>query len=139
MLDCGTARIFEEIDFKYVFRTRSHSTIDVIAAAKYLIKNHPEINNFSGINPHYAYGQESWRDWNAVMSILAPQAEKQSSQMPKLHAGLYGSEISSLARKKSDVIYSSLWGGDLKAFLMQASPRELFKETKAAFKKGVSA
>ena len=130
LLDCGTARIFEENDFKYVFRTRAHSTMDVIAAAKYLLTDHPEIKNFSGINPNYAYGQESWRDWNAVMSILAPRAEQLSSQMPKLHAGLYGSEISSLARKKSDVIYSSLWGGDLKAFLMQAYPRELFKETK---------
>ncbi len=130
LMDCGSAQVFEENNYKYVFRTRSHATMDAIAGAKYLLKIFPEIENFSGINPNYAYGQESWRDWNAVMKVLAPKVESQSSHMTKLGTGHFNSEISSLLTKKSQLIHSSLWGGDLKAFLIQAKARGLFKSTR---------
>jgi len=28
LFDCGTPRVFEEASYKYVFRTRSHATMD---------------------------------------------------------------------------------------------------------------
>ena len=46
--------------------------------------------------------------------------------MPKFGAGQYGPEISTLLQSNSDVIHSSLWGGDLEAFMLQATPRNLF-------------
>jgi hypothetical protein len=48
--------------------------------------------------------------------------------MPKFGAGQYGAEISTLLQTNSDVIHSSLWGGDLEAFMLQANPRGLFKK-----------
>lgn len=126
LFDCGTPRVFEDASFKYVFRTRSHATMDAVAGALYLLEAKPGIKNYAGINQNYAYGQDSWVDFTAVMSTLKPEVTVTTSQMPKFGAGQYGPEISALLQTKSDVIHSSLWGGDLEAFMLQSMPRNLF-------------
>ena len=129
LFDCGTPRVFEEASYKYVFRTRSHATMDAVAGALYLLENRPAVKNFAGINQNYAWGQDSWADFTAVMATLKPESEVTSSQMPKFGAGQYGPEISALLQTNSDVIHSSLWGGDLEAFMLQATPRGLFSRS----------
>jgi len=129
LFDCGTPRVFEEASYKYVFRTRAHATMDAVAAGLYLLENRPAIRSFAGINQNYAWGQDSWNDFQTVMKVMKPDATITTSQMPKFGAGQYGAEISTLLQSSSDVIHSSLWGGDLEAFMLQATPRELFKKT----------
>jgi branched-chain amino acid transport system substrate-binding protein len=129
LFDCGTPRVFEERPYKYVFRTRPHATMDAVAAAMYLLEHHPDLRNFGGINQNYAYGQDSWTDFDLAMKALRPNVQVTTSQMPKFGAGQYGAEISALMQSNSDVIHSSLWGGDLEAFMMQAVPRGLFKKS----------
>jgi branched-chain amino acid transport system substrate-binding protein len=63
------------------------------------------------------------------MSVLKPDAKVTTSQMPKFGAGQYGAEISALMQSRPDVIHSSLWGGDLEAFMLQAAPRGLFRRS----------
>ncbi len=126
--DCGTPRVFEEGSYKYVFRTRSHATMDAVAAAKYLQERTPGAKTLAGINQNYAYGQDSWNDFSAAMKTLHPEMTTTTSQMPKFGAGQYGAEISTLLQTNSDIIHSSLWGGDLEAFMLQANPRGLFKK-----------
>jgi branched-chain amino acid transport system substrate-binding protein len=57
-------------------------------------------------------------------------------QLPKFGAGQYGTEISALMSKPADVTHSSLWGGDLQAFILQAGPRGLFKRTQVLLSAG---
>jgi branched-chain amino acid transport system substrate-binding protein len=130
LFDCGTPRVFEEASYKYVFRTRSHATMDAVAGALYLLENQPGVKNYGGINQNYAWGQDSWADFTAVMAVLRPAAPVTTSQMPKFGAGQYGPEISALLQSNSDVIHSSLWGGDLEAFMLQANPRGLFARSR---------
>ena len=127
LFDCGTPRVFEEASYKYVFRTRAHATMDAVAATLYLLDNRPAVKRITGINQNYAYGQDSWNDFEATIKTIRPDAEIISSQMPKFGAGQYGAEISALLSANPDVIHSSLWGGDLEAFMLQAQPRDLFK------------
>jgi branched-chain amino acid transport system substrate-binding protein len=129
LFDCGTPRIFEEASYKYVFRTRPHATMDAVAGALYLLERKPELKSYAGINQNYAWGQDSWSDWTAVMSVLKPNAAVTTSQMPKFGAGQYGPEISALSQSGAEVIHSSLWGGDLEAFMLQATPRGIFTKT----------
>lgn len=129
LFDCGTPRVFEEASYKYVFRTRAHATMDAVAATMYLLDNRPAVKRISGINQNYAYGQDSWNDFEASIKAMKPGAEIVTSQMPKFGAGQYGSEISALLASNSDVIHSSLWGGDLEAFMLQAQPRDLFRKS----------
>lgn len=136
LFDCGTPRVFEEASYKYVFRTGAHGAMDNIGAAMYINEKIPGIKSYAGINQNYAWGQDSWADWDASMKALNPNVRVTTSQMPKLGAGQYGAEISALLGSNSEVVHSSLWGGDLESFILQAAPRDLFKKSVAVFVAG---
>jgi len=127
LFDCGTPRIFEEASYKYVFRTGATATMDNVAAAMYVLETKPNVKKIAGINQNYAWGHDSWNDFEAAIKALKPDVEVATSQMPKLLAGQYGAEISALLNSGADVVHSSFWGGDLEAFILQAAPRGLFK------------
>jgi branched-chain amino acid transport system substrate-binding protein len=137
--DCGTPRIFEENSYKYVFRTSPTATMDSVGAALYAKEVKPAIKRIAGINQNYAWGQDSWADFEGAMKILAPGVNTATSQMPKLFAGQFGAEISALLSSNSDVIHSSFWNGDLEAFILQAGPRGLFKRSTVILTTGETA
>ncbi len=137
--DCGTPRIFEDASYRYVFRTNSHAAMDNIAAAKYIRQHFPETRTIAGINQNYAWGQDSWRDFEMSMKALSPDIEITTSQMPKLFASQYGGEISALLSSRPDVIHSSFWGGDLEALILQGTPRGLFRRSKVVLTTGETA
>lgn len=126
LADCGTPRIFEEASYKYVFRTAAHGIADNVALARYLKSRNIKVESINLINQDYAYGQDARADFLGAMTQLYPAHKVQTDLLPKFNAGQYGSEISALARQNADIVYSSLWGGDLQAFLLQAAPRGLF-------------
>lgn len=128
--DCGTPRIFEDGKYEYVFRTASTATMDSVGAARYVAAKFPDVKKYQGINQNYAWGQDSWRDYELAMKALTPSAESQGSLFPKLFAGQYGAEISSLSVKRPDVLHTSLWGGDLETFVLQSSARALNRQVK---------
>ena len=137
--DCGTPRIFEDGSYKYVFRTSSHAAMDNVAAALYVNDVMPKAKKIAGINQNYAWGQDSWADFEGTLKVLRPGIEVTTSQMPKLGAGQYGAEISALMAGKPDVIHSSFWGGDLDAFVLQAVPRGALKKSTAVLTCGETA
>ena len=129
LYDCGTPRIFEEGKYNYVFRTASHASMDNVALARYLKARNIKAESFNLINQDYAWGQDSRKDFILAMEKLYPGSKPGEDQLPKFGAGQYGTEISALMAKPADVTHSSLWGGDLQAFILKASPRGLFKRT----------
>jgi branched-chain amino acid transport system substrate-binding protein len=124
---CGTPRIFEEKPHHFVFRVNPTATMDNVAAAKYLLSKRKDIAVFSGINQNYAWGQDSYRDFKLAMADLTPKAAADKELWPKLFAGEYGAEISTLLTSKSQVIHSSFYDGDLEAFVYQAGARGLLQ------------
>lgn len=129
LYDCGTPRIFEEANYKYVFRTASHAAMDNVGAVRYLKARNVKIEGFNMINQDYAWGHDSLKDFMLSMQVLYPQSKALSDQRPKFGAGQYGTEISQLMSNPADVTHSSLWGGDLQAMILQAAPRGLFKKS----------
>jgi branched-chain amino acid transport system substrate-binding protein len=125
LFDCATNRIFEEASYKYVFRTTTMATQENVAAARYIVENHPNLKKFSGINPNYAWGQDAWADFTEALKILKPDAQIATNVTPKLGAGQYGTEISALLGSNAEIVQNSLWGGDLEAYIMQSGPRGL--------------
>ncbi|HZP88948.1 MAG TPA: ABC transporter substrate-binding protein [Burkholderiales bacterium] len=136
--DCGTPRIFEDANYRYVFRTQSHATMDSVAAAKYVRERFPQATRIAGLNQNYAWGQDSWRDFEMSMRALLPNVEVVTSQMPKLFTGQFGAEITALLSSNAQVIHSSFWGGDLEAFVLQAGPRGLFEKIPVVLPAGES-
>jgi branched-chain amino acid transport system substrate-binding protein len=129
LYDCGTPRIFEDGKYKYVFRTASHAVMDNVALARYLKSHHIKVGTINYINQDYAWGHDSRSDFKAATAQLFPGAKSQADLLPKFGAGQYGTEISALLSPPADITHSSLWGGDLQAFILQAGPRDLFKRS----------
>jgi len=136
LYDCGTPRVFEEGSYEYVFRTAAHAAMDNISLAKYMTSKGIKMDTIAGINQDYAWGQDSWADFIASAEQLNPGAKATTALFPKIFAGQYGTEISALIREKSDLVHSSLWGGDLQAFVLQAAPRGLFDRSQVALAAG---
>ena len=137
--DCGTPRIFEDASYKYVFRTSSTATKDSVGAALYVKDVKPTLKSIAGINQNYAWGQDSWGDFELAMKTLVPSVEVKTSQMPKLFAGQYNAEISALLGAGADVIHSSFWDGDLEALILQGGPRGLMKTSMTILTTGETA
>jgi len=137
--DCGTPRIFEDNAYRYVFRTSPTATMDNVGAAFYLKDIKPGLKSIAGINQNYAWGQDSWADFEASVKQLFPKVAVKTSQMPKLFAGQFNTEISTLMGEKPDVIHSSFFDGDLEALLLQGAPRNLFKNSMGVLTTGETA
>ncbi len=136
LYDCGTPRVFEDGKYEYVFRTAAHAAMDNVSLARYLSSRGIKIDTFAGINQDYAWGQDSWSDFVGAMGQLQPDAKAVTSLFPKFGAGQYGTEISALLREKPTLVHSSLWGGDLQAFVLQASARNMHERSQIALSAG---
>ena len=136
LYDCGTPRVFEEASYQYVFRSASHAAMDNLSLARYIDSRGIKVESYAGINQDYAWGQDSWADFAASMGYIQPDAEQGTALFPKIFAGQYGTEISALMREKPTLLHSSLWGGDLQAFVLQATARGLHNRMRIALAAG---
>lgn len=136
LFDCGTPRIFEDREYQYVFRNASHATMDNVAIVRYLQKRKIKLDTAAGINQDYAYGRDNWKDFIQSLQKVSPETKTSSELWPKLGAGQYGTEISALLQANPSIVHTSLWGGDLQAFILQAAPRGLFKNRQVAIMAG---
>tara|TARA_R110001583_G_scaffold195486_1_gene374122 strand:- start:8940 stop:10229 length:1290 start_codon:yes stop_codon:yes gene_type:complete len=139
LFDCGTPRVFEENEFKYVFRTGPTATMDNVAASRYINSEIGDLAAVSGINQNYSFGQESWADFSDSLNQIKPEVTVATKQFPKIYAGQYGAEVSALMVNSAQVIHSSFWGGDMEAFILQGSARGLFDDQTAVLTTGESA
>ena len=128
LFDCATNRVFEEASYHYVFRTTTMATQENVAAARYIADQYPNLKLFAGVNPNYAWGQDAWSDFTETLKVIKPAAQIATNVTPKLGAGQYSTEVSALLASNAEIVQNSLWGGDLEAFVLQASPRGLLKK-----------
>jgi len=80
----------------------------------------------SGLFRHhqnYAWGQDSWRDFNLTMKVLAPQATHRQVLFPSCSPASSGRDFGAAALEISQVIHSSFFDGDLEAFIYQSGAR----------------
>ena len=123
--DCGTQRIFEENDYRYVFRTQANATPEMLASVLYLLKTKPDFKTIAVVNQDYAWGRDSWEIFSTALKAMKPDVEVVAEFFPKFGAPDFSTEISRLQAMKPDVILSTSWGGDLDTFIRQASQRGL--------------
>lgn len=129
---CGNPQLFEEIVTKpeYSIRTAPHGTMDQVGAARYVVDQLPNVKTVGGINQNYSWGLDAWAEFKAAMLALKPGVTFTNEKFPNLGAGEYGAEISSLLSTPTDLIFSSLWGGDADALAIQSKVRGLPDKSK---------
>jgi len=125
MWDCGTQRIFEENEYRYVFRTQGNATPEMLSTAIYLLKTKPDFKTIAVVNQDYAWGRDSWEMFSTALKSLKPDVEIVAELFPKFGSPDFSAEISRLSALQPDVIFSTSWGGDLETFVRQASQRGL--------------
>jgi len=96
MWDCGTQRIFEEGDYRYVFRTQSNAAPEMVATVLYLLKTKPDFSTVAVVNQDYAWGRDSWEIFSTTLKALKPDVEVVAEFFPKFGAPDYSTEISRL-------------------------------------------
>jgi branched-chain amino acid transport system substrate-binding protein len=129
MWDCGTQRIFEEGDYRYVFRTQSNAAPEMLATVLYLLKTKPDFSTIAVVNQDYAWGRDSWEIFSTALKALKPDVEVVAELFPKFGAPDFSTEISRLSALAPDVILSTSWGGDLDTFVRQSSQRGLLDQS----------
>jgi branched-chain amino acid transport system substrate-binding protein len=126
---CGSRRLIEERQLKYVFRTSNSQIADSVMGARYVLAMKPDVTTIAGANEDFAYGRDSWEDFKGAMLRLKPDVKVAAELWTKIQASEYSAEISKLLTVKPDVIHTTFWSAGLIAFVKQAAPRALFKQS----------
>jgi branched-chain amino acid transport system substrate-binding protein len=133
---CGTYRLFEDAERKYVVRSAAQASADAIGAAYYTVYAKPDVKTVAAINDDYAWGRDSWEIYSKALQKLKPDVKFTEVLWPKAFVGEYSAEISKLEAANADVIHTSLWGGHMDSFIKQANTRGLFKKSLTVFTTG---
>jgi branched-chain amino acid transport system substrate-binding protein len=119
-----TAALTGEQGHRYVIRTNTNSTVigrtAALAAAKQPWKK------YYFIGPDYEWGHRVNKDFWDFLQIKKPGVVKMGDLWPKLYERDYSAHITAMMNAKPDAVFSSLWGGDLIAFIKQASAYGFF-------------
>jgi branched-chain amino acid transport system substrate-binding protein len=119
-----TSALTEEQGHPYVVRTNTNSTIigrtAALAAAKGPWKK------YYFIGPDYEWGHVVNKDFWEFLQRKKDGVEKVGELWPKLGERDFSSHITTMLNAKPDAVFSSIWGGDLIAFIKQANTYGFF-------------
>lgn len=127
--DCGTEKLLEEAERKYVVRPAGNATTEMMATLVYLLKKKPDFKTVAIVNQDYSWGRDSRDILVDALKVLKPDARIVAEMFPKFGASDFSTEISRLQALRPDVIISTSWGGDLDTFVRQAVQRGLFSRS----------
>src|SRR5215468_4398292 len=121
-----TASLTEEQGHPYVVRTTTNSTIIGRTAA--LAAARGPWKTYYFIGPDYEWGHRVNADFWEFLQHKKEGVQKVGDLWPKLGERDFSSHITTMLNAKPDAVFSSLWGGDLIAFVKQANTYGFFNK-----------
>ena len=122
-----TAALTGEQGHPYVVRTNTNSTTIGRTAALAAAKN--TWRSYYFIGPDYEWGHRVNADFWDFLQRKKEGVSKKGDLWPKLGERDFSSHITVMLNAKPDAVFSSLWGGDLIAFIKQAKAYGFFEKT----------
>ena len=122
-----TSALTGEQGHHYVVRTNTNSTIIGRTAA--LAASKKDWKKFYFIGPDYEWGHVVNSDFWNFLQTKKEGVEKLGDLWPKLGERDFSSHITTMLNANPDAVFSSLWGGDLIAFIKQAKAYGFFDKT----------
>lgn len=119
-----TAALTGEQGHPYVIRTNTNSTIIGRTAA--LAASKGPWKTYYFIGPDYEWGHRVNADFWEFLQTKKEGVTKMGDLWPKLGERDYSSHITTMLNAQPDAVFTSLWGGDLIAFIKQAKAYGFF-------------
>ncbi|MFQ5878898.1 MAG: ABC transporter substrate-binding protein [Dehalococcoidia bacterium] len=116
-----------ELGHRYVFRTTT-DTVIVGRAGATVLAQRPE-TKYVTIGPDYAFGHDAVDDFLGKLQELNPEVEVVAQLWPPLLNPDFTTFITAILEEQPEIVYTSLWGGDLINFIKQAIPFGFFDQT----------
>lgn len=80
----------------------------------------------AGILPDYTFGEQTWEVYQREMEDMG--AEVVNETFPAFGKGDYQNEIQETLNADPDIVYTSMWAGDLITFVQQANGFDFFEQ-----------
>ncbi|WP_336000717.1 ABC transporter substrate-binding protein [Halorientalis halophila] len=80
----------------------------------------------AGILPDYTFGKQTWEVYRSAMEDSG--AEIVNETFPAFGKGDYQNEIQETLNAEPDIVYTSMWAGDLITFIQQADGFDFFEQ-----------
>jgi branched-chain amino acid transport system substrate-binding protein len=122
-----TSALTDEQGHPYVVRTNTNSTIIGRTAA--LAASKQPWRSFYFVGPDYEWGHVVNSDFWEFLQHKKEGVEKIGELWTKLGERDFSSHITAMLNANPDAVFSSLWGGDLIAFIKQAKAYGFFEKT----------
>lgn len=112
------------------FRCARQGIHDAIVGGYYAsqVAKEKGLKRWMTVSPDYAYGRDTTAEFVEYLKLFSPDVEVIGDVWPKLFQPDYSESITRLIQGRPQAIYSCIWGGDLTAFIDQASIYALFKD-----------
>jgi branched-chain amino acid transport system substrate-binding protein len=126
--DHASSRLTIENAHRYYFRVSNNAYQSMAAGALWLaeLQRSRDWRTIAFVGPDYEYGRGMWADLRSKLDEFGVRYEVIGDLWPKLYEPDFSSYVAALKSLKPDVIVNGHWGGDLIAFLRQASAQGLF-------------
>lgn len=105
--------------------------VQINRAAARTVNNITDITpdwDIAAIYPDYVFGEETWGTFNDSITEEVGGVNVVSEQAPAFGSGEFQNEIQSMLNEDPDIVYTSLSGSDMIAFIRQASEVGFFDE-----------
>ncbi len=114
----------------WVFRCARQGIHDAVGGGIYAAKiaQQKGLKKWGTCSPDYAYGRANTAEFMEYVKLFAENVELATETWPKIFQPDYTENITALLNNRPDALYTCLWGGDLVAFIDQASLYGLFDQ-----------
>lgn len=113
---------------RYAFRLVSNAVMDA-HAGMFVIRDMPA-KRWYGIVENSDYGRDSWEAFQAAIRKVKPDVLFVGESWPNPFTSDHASFIQEAMQAKPDAVWSTLWGGDLVAFIRKAKSLKFFEQVK---------
>ena len=119
-------RLTTELGHPYVFSVIPNTFMEGQAVAAFLAKR--GFKKILIIGPDLEYGRSQAGAFKMKISEINPATTIVKELWPRIGEPDYTPYIATILAAKPDMVCSFLWGGDLAAFMRQASPHQFFQK-----------
>ncbi|WP_331232377.1 ABC transporter substrate-binding protein [Natronorarus salvus] len=130
--DGAAFTLFEDThtDPELVFRFQNPDITETVVAARAVVEHlgGDNIDSIANVSPDYEFGHTQWEGFSTAVEALGGDVEVVYEGWPDLFADDMSSHVTEVASLEPDVLFTSMWGGDMSLFLRQGNEVGMWDE-----------